>query len=381
MSSSQIGLSLVLLTVAGLVLQALLAAASVDAGFDTDRTVASYVSTSSLGIEIDERHAFYGELERRFDELPWVLDATISDYAPLSGHSSVDISAGESADPMAISYSRVAEGYFATLGIPLVEGRSFASSDTLGGDPVAVLGAGLAQRLFGTESSVGRSISLIGFVNGEDLRVSVIGVSGNARLEDLLGPPELVLYLPFVQHYSAPGNALVVATTEHPAVAARMVEEELRRVDPGLAIVNVLPYADVIDGFLYEQRMNAELFVAVAVLGAFLAAAGVFAILSVMVGQRRRELAVRVALGATGGRIGRLIARRVVAASLLGVAVGVALSIPASRWVASVLFGVEPWDPISLGLAAVVLLTAAAAASVPPVLRAVRLDPAESLRL
>jgi predicted permease len=381
MIASQIGLSLVLLTVAGLVLRALLVAGAVDAGFDTSRTVASYVSTSSLGIEISERHAFYEELERRFDELPWVVDATIADYAPLSDHSRTDVRTDDMVDPLTVSYSRVAEGYFETLDIALLEGRPFAPSDSLGGEPVVVLGAGLAQRLFGTDSGVGRVVSLDDFVDGEDVRVRVIGVAGDARLENLLGPPEMVVYLPFAQHYSAPGNALLVATTEPPAVAARMVEEELRRVDPGLAVVNVLPYADVIDGFLYEQRMNAELFVAVAILGAFLAAVGVFAILSVMVGQRRRELGVRVALGATGGRIGRLVARRIVVAGLLGVAAGVVLTIPVSRWVASVLSGVEPWDPLSLAVAAFTLLVAAGAAAAPPVLRAVRLDPAESLRL
>ncbi|MCJ7629715.1 MAG: hypothetical protein MUO50_15175 [Longimicrobiales bacterium] len=155
----------------------------------------------------------------------------------------------------------------------------------------------------------------------------------------------------------------------------------LREFEPHLAIVNAVAYKEVVRGALYSQRMNAELFSALAVLGLILAGVGIFSVVSLSVTRRTREIGLRKAIGATGGEINRLVIRQALGPVVVGLAGGLVVSMGASRLVRSILFGVEPSDPLGLVGGSVVLLLTATLAAYLPARRAGRVDPVRALKV
>jgi ABC-type antimicrobial peptide transport system permease subunit len=171
-----------------------------------------------------------------------------------------------------------------------------------------------------------------------------------------------------------------VKVAGNPSAAVMRMEEELRAVNPHIAIVNILPYSDVVQGFLYTQRMNAELFSVIALLGLLLSAAGIFGVTSLAVAQRRREIGIRLAIGAGQTSVASLVIRRVSASVILGLMVGLGGAFFTTRLVKSLLWGVSPADPLSLLLGVVVLILATSLAVALPIRRALAIDPVGSLR-
>ena len=208
----------------------------------------------------------------------------------------------------------------------------------------------------------------------------MVGVVRDAHQSSLLDEPGPVAYFSYPQHYSPPGNAFLLKVTGDPARAVRLMEEELRAVDPRIAIVNILPYSDVVEGFLYPQRMNAELFTIIAIFGLVLTAAGVFGVLSLVVVGQRREIGIRMAMGAGGMAISRVVLTRAAVAVLLGLGAGLVGALLATRLVESLLWGVQPLDPTSLVVGVLVLGGAVALAAALPIRRALAVDPAGSLQ-
>jgi len=377
--SAQIALSVVLLLVAGLVMRTLGAASHVDAGFDVEHTLASYVSTSSMGVAVEERHQFYGELIRRFEQLPWVTGATVAEYAPLSPHPSVGFRSDGGQDIQA-TMAKVWPGYFDVMEMEILQGRGFEVTDTVDAAGVVVVNQALAARIAGEVSPVGRTLWWPGESGAPDRGFEVVGVVRSARQTTFLDDPEPVAYFSLPQHYSAPGNALLVKVAGDPEAAVDRVERALRDVDTRIAIVNILPYAQVVRGFLYTQRMNAELFGVIAVLGLLLAAAGVFAVVALAVARRRREIGIRIAVGAGRSSVVSLVVGAVAGPVGVGVAVGGLGAYLAMRLVERILWGVAPSDPLALTAGGAALLAAVALAVAVPVVRALNVDPVASLR-
>jgi ABC-type antimicrobial peptide transport system permease subunit len=197
---------------------------------------------------------------------------------------------------------------------------------------------------------------------------------------DYLQEPGPVAYFSLPQHYSAPGNAFLVKVAGDPAGAVMRMEEELRAVNSHIAIVNILPYSEVVRGFLYTQRMNAELFSVIALFGLLLSAAGIFGVTSLAVARRRREIGIRLAIGAGQTSVANLVIRRVSASLVLGLLVGLGGAFFTTRLVESLLWGVSPADPVSLLLGVVVLILATSLAVALPIRRALGIDPVGSLR-
>ncbi len=378
--SAQVALSVVLLFVAGLVLRTLESAQKLDPGFNVERTLASYVSTSSIGTPVEEREAFFRELARRFEELPWVDAATVAEQAPLSGHPAQDLRADGVERPINSTIARVVPGYFEDMEMEILRGRSFLPTDTADDQGVVVVNETLAGRLGGEEEAVGTTLWLPTEPDAPEREFEVVGVVKNARQTTLLEVPEPVAYFSFPQHYYAPGNALILKVNGDPFAAVPRMEEELRAVDPRIAIVNILPYSEVVSGFLYTQRMNAELFSIVALLGLILAGAGVFGVVSLAVAQRRREIGIRMAMGASAGEIARAAAGRALVAASLGLGVGLAGAALSTRWVGSLIWGISPADPPAILMGMSLLAGAVVLAVALPIRRALRIDPVNSLR-
>jgi len=377
----QIGLSVVLLFVSGLVLRTLDSAGDIEPGFDTEWTLASYVSTSSMGTPLAEREQFFRDLIQRFEELPWVRTATVAEQAPLSGHPAAQLRLQDSDELVQTTVARVVPGYFEAVQMQILLGRPLLRTDTTDAAGVVVINETLADRMAGDESPIGRQLWWPGKDGVDDQGFEVVGVVRNARQTSFLEEPEPVAYFSLPQGPYAPGNAFLLSVAGDPAAAVSKMEEELHAVDPRLAIVNILPYSAVLGGFLYTQRMNAELFSVIAVLGLILTAAGIFGVVSLAVEQRRKEIGIRLAIGADRPAITSLVMGRVSVAVALGLSAGLVGVLVATRLVEALLWGVAPTDPVAIGVGVSVLLVAVALAVTLPIHRALTVDPAESLRI
>ena len=371
---------MVLVFVAALVLRTLESAREMDPGFDTQRTLASYVSTSSMGVPVSDRHRFFEELIRRFEELPWVEAATVAENAPLSGHPTQRLLPQDGTDPVSATVARVWPGYLDVMGMDVLQGRAFLVTDTVDENGVVIVNQTLAKRLSTDANAVGQTLVWPGSDEQPDRGFEVVGVVRDASQEALLDAPGPVAYFSLPQLYSRPGNALLLRVRADPGAAVEMMRRELRAVDTRLAIVNILPYKDVVRGALYTQRMNAELFTAIAVLGLLLSMAGIFAVLTLAIAGRRREIGIRAAVGADPVWITRSVLGPIGASALVGLGIGLAGAVGATRLVGSLLWGVAPADPLALGFGVGVLLLAVAVAAWVPLRRALAIDPATALR-
>ncbi|MDH5758857.1 MAG: ABC transporter permease, partial [Gemmatimonadota bacterium] len=265
--SAQVALTVVLLSVAGVVLESMRVVADLDPGFEYPSILASYISTSSTGVTVPERDLYFRTLAARLAEEPWVRSASISDQAPLSPHGAGPLRMEGVAEEPNIVQSRVIPGFFETMGMAVIGGRAFTETDTLGAPGVAVVNRALADRFYSGINPVGRRLWWAGSEGVDDRSFEIVGIVTDARVRDLLIDPEPVVYFAYPQHSYASGSALVVATREDPAAAVPLLERWLRNYEGHIAIVNILPYTEVMKGFTYTQRMNAEMFSALALPG------------------------------------------------------------------------------------------------------------------
>jgi predicted permease len=375
----QVTLATVLVTVAGLVLRTLASVAAIDPGFEYERLIVSHVSTSSTSVQAEGREAWFEDLALRTAEQPWAESATVSQTAPLSPHPSASIRVDGRADPEALVVATVHLGYFEVTGIDLVRGRVFEPGDSAGAPRVAVVNQVALERFFGGDGAVGRRL-WSPREDGTEEEIEVVGVVGPVKVSSFLREAEPAVYFPYRQRTYPTGSALVVRTRGDPAGAVAAMNGWLRQYEPHMAIVNVLPYAQVVRGSIYTQRMNAELFSALAALALLLSAAGIFGVVSLGVVERTREIGIRRAVGAGGGAVSGMIVREAAGPVGLGLALGVVASLGVALLLRGLLYGVRPWDPWTLAGAAVVLLLVTLSAAYVPSRRAARLDPMVALR-
>lgn len=306
--------------------------------------------------------------------------SSIDQNAPLSGQASAEMRVEGQDELASIVQSRVVPGFFATLEIELIGGRSFLDTDAADTPDVAVINEELARLFFAGREAVGGRLWEPGMDGEADREFEIVGVVRNAKPEDFLAEAPAMVYFPYAQHRYPTGSVLLVSTKLDPAESLPLLHRWLRDFEPYLAIVNVLPYTEVVRGFLYTQRMNAEMFSALAFLGLALAAIGIFSVVSLAVSRRTREIGVRMALGAKRSDVGRLILRRALTPVIFGLVVGLVVSFGVTRLLRGLLYGVEPTDPLSLAGGAIVLVLAAILAAYVPTHRAASLDPVAALR-
>jgi predicted permease len=378
--SIQVALSVVLLVVAGLVLRTFVLVGNLDPGFSYDRLLVTHVSTSSTTMEASERDQFFRELVQLIRQEPWVRDATVADYPLLSPHPSAELRLDGQTDAVNLVYSKVIPGFFEALGIDVVDGRSFQPSDTVGAVDVAMVNESLARRYFADRQPVGRRLWWPGAAGSADREFEIVGVVRDTKTRGFIDDPEPTVYLSYPQHAYPTGSALLVATSGDPGAEVPRLYRWLRDLEPHLAIVNVVPYTDVVGGFLYTQRMNAELFSVLAFLGLGLATVGIFSVMNLAVSRRTREIGIRMSIGARRGDISRLVVGRAMIPVVIGLGMGLAASFAVAGLVRSLLYGVEPTDPLAVAGGTAVLVAAALLAAYLPAHRAARVDPVKALR-
>ncbi|MGD8868140.1 MAG: ADOP family duplicated permease, partial [Gemmatimonadales bacterium] len=378
--AAQVALSVVLLVVAGLVIRTLVSVGNLDAGFSYDHLVVTHISTSSTTLEAGERDRFFREAARRISEEPWARAATVADFPLLSPHPSAEFRLDDQADPVPLVYSKVIPGFFEALGIEVLQGRAFGPADTMGTRDVAMVNDLLARRFFADANPVGRRIWWPGTNGRADRSFEIVGVVRDTKTQDFLAEAEPAVYFSYPQHSYPTGSALLVSTMGDPDAAVPTLYRWLRDFEPHLAIVNIVPYNEVVRGFLYTHQMNAEMFSALAILGLALAAIGIFSVVSLAVNRRTREIGIRAAVGAKRADIGRMVITRAMTPVMVGLVIGLAASFAATGLVRSLLFGVEPNDPLTLAAGACVLVVAALVAAYLPARRATAVDPVTALR-
>jgi putative ABC transport system permease protein len=384
-------LATVLLVGCGLLVRSLAGLLRVAPGFDPAgvATLQLWLSGPAFreGTEADQIAAavrFYEELLARTRALPGVTAAAAVTTLPLGGDVDgygLHLPARPLAHPEdAPSADRfvVTPDYFAAMRIPLVAGRPLGADDRQGGPAVAVVNETLARALFPAGDAIGQQVAL-----GPPTAVprTIVGVVGDVRHQGLDRPVEYQVYVPQAQWiWAETALTLVVRGAGDPAASARAVRAIVTDLDPAQPVTNVVPLADVVAGASATRRFATVLLSVFAGTALVLAIVGLYGALGMLVAQRRREIAVRLALGAAPRAIRRLVARRGLGPVLGGLALGVALAAASAGALGSLLYGVKALDPAAFAGAVGVLLAAATGAAAGPAWRASRIDPADALR-
>jgi len=315
--------------------------------------------------------------------LPGVISASLSSSVPLGGSAAILYSA-EGMIPVDVTNQprtyihRVSPGYVETVGLHLVEGRSFTAAD-LGPESRSVMVTeALAKRFWPSESAVGHRIKQ-GGVAGPAPWLTIVGVLRDANLRGIPGNPtrDPDIFLPYA---GRPGAFAVMLRTDNPSGVTSQATEVLRRRDPGIAVFNVIELRDLVNRELAASRFLTWLTGVFAATALTLAIIGIYGLLAYWVGQRTREIGVRAALGAGRGQLMGLVVGQGLGLALVGVAAGGLAAAGLGRFVETQLYSVQPLDVVSFAITAGIMIVTALVASLVPALRALRVDPITALR-
>ncbi len=376
---AQVALSLVLLVASGLCIRSVRAANGIDPGFDVDRGLVAWVDPHAAGFDTNRLVPYYEAIVRRVAALPGVEHASVARRVPLGfqGGSSTSVTIdgyqAASDERVILGYNVVGADYCATLGIRVIAGRDLRPGDTADAPKVILISETAARRYFDGRDAIGSRIRV-----GPDW-TTVVGIAGDVKQRSLTERNRPFMYLPVMQHPTGT-VALHVRTAGDPSALAAAVRAAAAEVDPAVPMFNVAPLASHVTAATFEQRLAANLLSVFGGLALLLASVGAYGVLAWLVGQRRREIGVRLALGASRGAVFRLIFGNGTLLVLAGIGVGLALSAAASMALASLLVGVSPFDPATYVTVVAVLLSVGVAACAVPARRASVLDPVRTLR-
>jgi predicted permease len=375
---------------AGLFVRTFAALVSRPLGFERDRTLLVGIDSQRTHIVPAQRAQIYERLRQAVRAIPSVSDAALSMVTPIDSTLALvvraDIAGGAtvSSGPMLQnSFTNVVSpGWFRTFAIPLVSGRDFTEADSADAARVAIVNETMARQFLGGESPIGRQLTLT--LPGRRVSMDIVGVAADAVYSS---PREVIpatVYTPIAQLILSPIvitsiNLAVRTPAGSPEALSKAVTNAIGAVNPELSLT-FRPIAAQVHASMRSERLMAELAAFFGVLALLLAALGLYGVIAAMVARRRRELGIRIALGATPSNIVRLVTARIAGLVTAGAVVGTLLSMWVSRFVATLLYGLEPQDPTTLGFALFLLALVAVAAGWWPAWQASTTDPADVLR-
>ena len=378
----QVALSVVLLAGAGLLLRTLDNLARVDAGFVRDRILTFRLDAGELGYKVAQAGPLYDRVLESIRAVPGVVSAASLSHLLLFGaHNGTDVSSPdiENGRPINLWMNTVSPDFFQTMGMPIVEGRALSRGDTAAAPNVVVLNQAAARRLFGDRPAIGQVL----WRDDGKVRwpMQVAGVARDAKYDSLRKAPVPTVFVPYAQdHRPWTGMAFAVRTAGDPAAMAVPVRQAIARVNRDLNMTAVKTQRRLIEDSLHEERLYGLLLTLFGLFALALSAIGLNGVTAYATSRRTSEFGLRMALGAQRGQVLRLILGQVLSAVILGMAVGVGGMWAASRWIASMLFGVQRMDPVSIVLVLLLLATVACGAAFIPAWRASRFDPMAALR-
>jgi len=376
----QVALSLVLLAGAALFTRSFWTARTQDLGFRTENLLVLGVDLRARGYSEAEGLAFIPRAVERLRGLPGVAGVTTSTMIPFQGDWSWDYEPPPGAAPNGpdrtvwIGLNAVSADYFDVMDVPIVRGRPLDSRDGPNGTPSIVVNETLAGLLWPGQEALGKTVPV-----REGTDFEVVGVAADATYYELGEEPTTQLYGSLHQVYQA-SVAFILRTAGSPPELASAAQGALREIDPGLAFGSVTTMDSVFEEVTARYRVSAVLVGLFGMLALVLAATGLYGVVSFLVSQRTREIGVRMALGADRKRVAREVLGTGLRLAGLGAALGAVGSFALRGSTESLLYGVDPGDPLPLAAACVALLAVAAVASAGPARRATRVDPMEAIR-
>ncbi len=385
---AQVALAVLVVAAAGLIIRSLLRLQSADTGFAAPQLVFVELTLPAGTYDSRARHAqFLEQTIASLEAAPAIAAATPVNVMPFSGDGGWDVprftAEGQAADRAAsnpsLNLESIFPNYFESFGIALTHGRAFTAADRQGSVAVAILSDDVAAQLWPGADPVGRRIKMGGPASPEsESWLTVVGVAASTRYREL-ARPRPTLYLPAAQFQMTAGM-FVVRTTAPLELVSRIAREQIRRVDPNVQVVQVSPYTRVLNRPLARPRFNAFLLGAFSTAALLLSAIGLYAVMSAFVRQRDREIAVRLALGATSAHVRGLVLGETARLAGLGALTGLAIAVVATRAIRGAFHDAVSLDPVMLLAAAAVLIAASMLVSLVPMRRAVRVDAAAVLR-
>jgi predicted permease len=377
----------ILLVGAGLLLHNFWSMMHVPMGYRVVSVVTAQLSPErTTAASLDKTIALYGAVREKIASYPGVLNVAAMSQLPLSSHAAANTFAIEDhlRPPQAPQFvfwtTAVTPEHLSALGIYLLQGRGFTEADRKNSEPVVLISRKTAQKFWPGANPIGRRVRPV----WESGWRTVVGVVDDVKTYSMTGPPDWVdgeLYVPLTQATAPPQNlALVARVGNDPSVFEHALPGIIRGVCGACAVSKIASMATVVSGALAAPRSLAWLVGGFALLAVMLAAAGVYGVVSHGVLRRAREIGIRLALGASPSSAARLVMASSLRQVALGTTVGLAAAWVLVRWMESLLYGVASHDVVSFSLPPTVLITVALLTSLPPMVRAARIDPAKALR-
>jgi predicted permease len=378
--AGQVAVSLVLLVVAALFLRSIQNEYTIDPGYQTKHLALFMLYPGQAGYDQARTEQFYKQARDRIVRAPGISSVSWASNLPLWGRKETGVVIeGQEQRKKSESISAVVNtidlNYFSTLGIPFVEGRDFTQDDRDTSTAIAIINDTMAAKYWPNQNPRGKRLRL---PRGKEF-LEIVGVVKTTNYQTLGEPPQPCIYVPLRQNFSD-GMILYVRTERDPSTILAAIQGEIRNLDPGLPLEDIRTGTKVIDQALWWSKIGVGLLGVFGLLALGLASVGLYGIMAYSVSQRRREIGVRMALGAGQESVSLLVLRQGMAVVLSGVALGLVLAFLLGRALSRFLYGVSGSDLLSIGSASLVLLAVALVACYLPARSASRVDPLVALR-
>jgi predicted permease len=385
--AGEVALAVMLVTASLLLVRSFAALRAIAPGFETTHVVAARISVPGARFTADTQGvlAFYQNVLNRTQALPGVRDAALVDHLPLAEPvwGIATRVQGQFDDfthslPMIDHMQIVTPGYFATMGVRVTRGRAFDARDRGNAPWVAVVSQSVARRFWPGGDAIGRRI---GYPYASPW-ITIVGIVPDTKQDSLRDTSSASMYVPWAQ---ASGRFtgelwLVARTAGDPAATGAVIRRLVHEIDRAVPVSDVRTMDGVISDSVAKSRFTTLLVAAFALLALALGAVGIYGVMSYLVGERRREMGIRIALGASRASVMRLVLRRAAWLAGVGASIGIAGAIVVTRSLRQWLYGVSAIDPMTFLFVPILFLAVAALASAAPALRATRADPANTLR-
>ncbi|HUQ81058.1 MAG TPA: ABC transporter permease [Gemmatimonadaceae bacterium] len=372
---AEIALAVVLVVVSGLMIRSLGELFQAQVGYRPDGVLTARVSLSSRRVANRQPAGpVWDELIQRVTAIPGVTSVAIGSCAPVGDHcEGTDLRVAGHAEDAHVSFHVVSPGYFATLGIPIVKGRELSSEDQRDGRRVMIINATAARTIWGTDDPLTTPVPR------DSQTINVVGVAGDVRYEDIELDPKPAVFFPVTQ-WDRSRAMLFVRTAGDPASLSTVLRNEIKAVDRNHTVSEIATLRDRMYDATARDRFATQVLSAFAVTALLLAAIGIYGVLSLAVAQRRRELGIRMALGAEQRGVLTMILGQAMSIAAVGGLAGAVGAVLAGRALGSLLYGVTAADPMTYVVSAAVLGVAVFTAAIVPATRAMRVHPMVALR-
>jgi putative ABC transport system permease protein len=389
---AECALAVVLLVAASLLVRSFVRLLHVDPGFKSAHVLTAGMwlpapndRAAGVYLKAENRVVFFRQVVDRIAALPGVEAVGIVGSLPLGGGPfplapvTIEGRPPEAGPLNASEINFATPGYFAAMGIDLGRGRAFDEHDDARGVPVCLVNTTFARRYFGSADAIGQRIR-VGVGPQQQAWITIVGLVNDVRTTALELEPRPQVYRPLNQ-LSSLAATIAIRTRVDPSTLAATIGREVRAVDPSEPVFAVRPMDAVVARATAERRFAMALVATFALAALLLAAVGIYAVMTYAVGQRAREIGIRVALGASGQRVVWMVVRQAVALTVAGVLVGLAAALATTHWLSSLLFGISARDPVSYFTIGGLLVVVAVLASTLPARRAARVDALVALRV